>query len=86
MRVRIKRWADAHFVDEAKRIRDVADAMRAYAKQAKNRQLEIDAAEIRIRAERRVGELIFRQKAPSANDWLRVGARTWCQGETTLRG
>jgi hypothetical protein len=36
--------------------------MRAYAKQAKNRQLEIDAAEIRIRAERRVGELIQQQR------------------------
>jgi hypothetical protein len=36
--------------------------LRAYAKQAKNRQLEVDAAEIRIRAERRVGELIDAQK------------------------
>jgi hypothetical protein len=35
-----------------------ADAVRAYAKQAKNKQLEIDAAEIRIRAERRLGELM----------------------------
>ena len=39
-----------------------ADAMRAYAKQAKNRQLEIDAAEIRMRAERRVGELMAAQR------------------------
>ena len=36
--------------------------MRAYARQAKNRQLEIDAAEIRIRAERRIGELMAAQK------------------------
>jgi len=55
--------ADAKAIDEAKQIRDIADAMRAYAKQAKNRQLELDAAEIRIRAERRVGELILGQKA-----------------------
>jgi len=36
--------------------------MRAYAHQAKNRQMEIDAAEIRIRAERRLGELLRQQK------------------------
>jgi phage N-6-adenine-methyltransferase len=36
--------------------------MRAYAKQAKNKQLEIDAAEIRIRAERRIGELMAAQR------------------------
>ncbi len=36
--------------------------MRAYAHQSKNRQLEIDAAEIRIRAERRLGQLIAEQK------------------------
>jgi hypothetical protein len=55
--------AAAKSVDEAKHIRDTADAMRAYAKQAKNKQLEIDAAEIRLRAEWRVGELIAAQKA-----------------------
>jgi len=49
--------------------------MRAYAKQAKNRQLEIDAAEIRMRAERRVGELILRQKA-TVGDRLAQGRRT----------
>ena len=36
--------------------------MRAYARIAKNRTLEVDAAEIRIRAERRVGQLIGAQK------------------------
>ncbi len=49
-------------VDEAKDIRDKAEAMRAYAKQARNRGLEVDAAEIRIKAERRLGELIKAQR------------------------
>ncbi len=53
---------EAKTVDEAKDIRDKAEAMRAYAHQAKNRQLEVDAAEIRMRAERRLGELIVAQK------------------------
>ena len=33
-----------------------------YARQAKNRGLEVDAAEIRMRAERRLGEIIKLQK------------------------
>jgi len=54
--------AAAKTVDEAKKIRNHAEAMRAYARLANNKQLEVDAAEIRIRAERRVGELIGEQK------------------------
>lgn len=54
--------AAAKTTDEAKDIRDKSDAMRAYARQAKNRQLEVDAAEIRMRAEIRLGEIIADQK------------------------
>lgn len=50
--------AEAKSIDEAKSIRDKSDAVRAYAKQANNKQLEVDAAEIRLRAERRLGELL----------------------------
>jgi hypothetical protein len=55
--------ATAKSIDEVKDFVDKAEAMRAYARQAKNHQLEVDAAEIRIRAERRLGELISAQKA-----------------------
>src|SRR5215472_9540884 len=49
--------------DEVLRIRDKAAMMKMYARQAKNRELEIQAAEIRHRAERRVGQLIDQQRA-----------------------
>jgi N6-adenosine-specific RNA methylase IME4 len=55
--------AEAKAVDEVKDIRDQAMAMRLYAKQAKNRELEADAYELRVRAERKLGELIAAQKA-----------------------
>jgi hypothetical protein len=47
-----------HKVDEAKEIRDKALAIEAYARQALNRHAERQAIEIRIRAERRVGQLL----------------------------
>ena len=50
--------AEAKNFDEIREISNRAEALRAYALQAKNRQLEIDAAEIRIRAQRRIGELM----------------------------
>lgn len=54
--------AEAKSVDEVKDVRNASEAMRAYARQAKNKQLEIDASEIRFRAERRIGELMQAQK------------------------
>jgi hypothetical protein len=50
--------AQAKSVDEVRHIRDQSEALRQCARVAKNRQLEIDAAEIRFRAERRLGEFM----------------------------
>ena len=64
--------AEARSVDEVKPWVDKAAAMQAYGRMAKDKTLEVDASEIRIRAERRLGELIAAQKA---NDGLNEGAR-----------
>jgi N6-adenosine-specific RNA methylase IME4 len=43
---------------EAKRIKDFADSMRVFAKRAGNKEMEADCVEIRMRATRRVGQLM----------------------------
>lgn len=54
--------AEAKSVDEVKGIRDSAEAMRAAARVAKNKNAEADLAEIRFRGERRLGELMADQR------------------------
>ncbi len=64
--------AECKFVDEAKDWIDRAAATQAYARMAKDKTLEVDAAEIRIRAERRLGEMLIEQKSAGG---LSTGAK-----------
>jgi N6-adenosine-specific RNA methylase IME4 len=54
--------AAAKRVDEVKQIRNISIAMKAYARQAGNHDLEADAIEIRMRATRRMDQMRQEQK------------------------
>ena len=61
--------AAAYEVDEVKDIRDKARAIEVYAQQALNTEAERQACEIRLRAERRCGQLLReREKAKGGGD------------------
>ena len=66
-------------VDEAKDIRDKALALEAYYRQARNLDAEREAANVRLRAERRVGELLkelARTEPENRNPAGRAGMET----------
>jgi len=54
--------AEVHRIDEVKDMRDKAQALESYARQAQNKEAEQQCREIRLRAERRTGELIRQQQ------------------------
>lgn len=65
--------AEAHSVDDVKAMRDKAEAMRVYAQQAKlGLEAQNCAAEIKLRAERRAGELL--REMPK-NEGVRLSGR-----------
>jgi hypothetical protein len=58
---------EALAIDEVKPVRDLAMAAALYARQAKNRDAERRAMEIRVRAERKAGELLSRMEKATAS-------------------
>jgi hypothetical protein len=54
-------------VDEVKDIRDMALAIEIYSRQAKNTEAERKACEIRLRAERKVGQLLGETDLPTGS-------------------
>lgn len=79
-----KAIAAAHRVDEAKAIRDKAEAVRVYAKQAGDYDLQNQACEIRIRAERRAGELLVDMQTSGERQAKERGRPTKVSSPTTL--
>jgi len=84
--------AVCHDVDEVKEIRAKARALEVYAKQALNTDAERKCGQIRLRAERRAGELLKemkqngqRQKAGDNAGAHRGSPRRSSNGATTLR-
>jgi hypothetical protein len=60
--------AQAYEVDEVKDIRDKAQAIEIYSRQAKNVEAERQACEIRLRAERRCGQLLKEREKAKGGD------------------
>lgn len=60
----------ASSIDEVKMIRDQAEAIRQYIKQQKGSfEMQNQAAEIKLRAERRAGEILKEREIPVANQY-----------------
>src|ERR1700737_2735894 len=65
--------AEVRRVDDAKAIHDFAEAARVYARQARlGLEAQNDAAEIKLRAERRLGELLAARPKQDGGDAARA--------------
>ena len=68
--------AEAHAVDEVKDIRDKARAIEMYARQAQNTEAEERAREIRLRAERKCGQMLGEREMHGGDRRSRSAAST----------
>lgn len=68
-----KAIAECHRVDEVADLKNKARAMEIYAQQAGNREAELRAGEIRLRAARRYGELLKELARATPADAARAG-------------
>ena len=75
--------AEAKTLDEVAAIADRTQRMREYARRINDRQLEIDVAELKIRAERRRGQVVSGIKASTG---LSAGTRGQLKGRTASGG
>jgi hypothetical protein len=65
--------AEVHRVDEVEAIHDLAEAARVYARQARlGLETQNESAEIKLRAERRLGELLTTPPARDGGDASRA--------------
>ncbi|MGF6877389.1 hypothetical protein [Paraburkholderia sp. MM5477-R1] len=75
--------AECAAIDEVKDLRDKAVALEVYAKQAQNFDAERQAQEVRVRAERRAGELLKAMtKARGGQPYQATGQSTGPVGQT----
>ena len=77
--------AVAKTVDEVKDIRDKATAIEAYGRQAKNRGIEADGFEIRMRAERRLGQILLETDKATGGDAQRTRFKKSTESPPTLK-
>jgi len=79
--------AECHAIDEVKDMRDKMLALETYARQANDTELERQVHDIRVRAERRAGELLrHTPKAKGAPGNQYTGPVDRDDGSKTLRG